>query len=454
MRRIVVGEHARLFRRASSAQTEEGSATIVDARLYDRLRRFDRDRRPERDRVFDWRDGFARTTQWVGVVQIPGLQVEILPKVDAAAPAGDWGKDTARTNLLYMLAVSGDVPIRSRDIARLTTRRAPLSETLAAIFANRLRRELLRGAERGYHMREENVRAFKGKLLIAEQSQANAAHRERFFCRFDEFSDDTAMNRIFKAACRALHSVTWTPATQDVLRQCLLLLDGTSDVDVQDAEFGAITINRQNQRFEDVLRFCRLILGGRTPSSKAGATRSFSLLFDMNKVFERFVTALLCRHVAPRIGDIRVYPQAASRRRHLLECEGAGVLRLEPDILVEGGNRRLIIDTKWKLLSAGKRGRGGVSDGDLYQLYAYTHRYGCLRSVLLYPHVPGLQPRDFDILGATHTCSGQRIAIRQVHLHRNLYAEGEREKLISELEAIVREGLGITREAPGFGDSA
>src|SRR5690606_29365891 len=137
MRRIVVGEHARLFRRASSAPNEEDSATIVDARLYDRLRRFDRDRRPERDRVFDWRDGFARTTQWVGVVQIAWPQVEVHARVDAAERTGGGGTDTARSNLLYMLAVSGDVPIRSRDIARLTTRGAPLSETLAAIFANR-----------------------------------------------------------------------------------------------------------------------------------------------------------------------------------------------------------------------------------------------------------------------------------------------------------------------------
>ena len=458
MKRVVVGEHARLMRGASSVPAADGTA-VVDARLYDRLRRFDREGRPDGDHVFDWRDGFARTTQWVGVVQVPGLQVEILPKVDAVDPSAEWGADaqyTARTNLLYMLAVGGDVPVRSRDVARLATRKAPLSETLAGIFADRLRQELLRGPERGYQHREENLRAFKGKLLIADQSQANAAHRERFFCRFDEFSDDTPMNRIFKAACRVLHAVTWTPATQDVLRQCLLLLEGASDMEVQDSDFGAITINRQNQRFEDVLRFCRLILAGRTPTVEAGATRSFSLLFDMNKVFERFVAALFCRQVAPRIDGIRVYPQAARHRRHLMECAGAGVLRLEPDILIERAERRLIMDTKWKLLAPGKRGRGGVADGDLYQLYAYARRYGSPQSVLLYPHVPGLDARDFDVLDATNAQSGERIAIRHVHLHRNLYAEGEREKLIDELEAIVREGLGLaaTDVAQGYGDAA
>ncbi len=457
MKRIVVGEHTRITCQASKGPLYAGAGAVLEEHLYHRVRRFDCDGRAEGDRVFDWRDGYVRTTQWVGVVQVPGVQVEVLPKVDAVDAPADWAGDAAsaaRRNLLYMLTVGGDVPVRSRDAARLVTRKAPLSETLAAIFAERLREELLRGPERGYLHREENLRSFKGKLLISQQARANGAHRERFFCRFDEFSDDTAMNRIFRAASRALLAVTRTPATQDVLRHCLLLLEGATDVEVQDADFDAIAITRQNQRFEEVLRFCRLILGGRTPTVQAGATRSFSLLFDMNKVFERFVAALLCRHVAPRIGDIQVYPQATRHRRHLMECEGAGVLRLEPDILIEGHGRRLVLDTKWKLLhAAGKRGRGGVEDGDLYQLYAYTRRYDSQHSVLLYPHMPGVEARDFHVLDAESERSGERVAIRQLRLHRNLESEGEREKLIAELEAIVREGLGlkmpVSASAPG-----
>ena len=120
----------------------------------------------------------------------------------------------ARSNLLYMLSVAGQVPVRERDVARLASRKASLSETLAAIFADRLRRELLRGPERAYIRREENLRQFKGKLLIAQQALHNAAHRERFFCRFDEFSEDTLMNRIFRAACQVLLDATHTPSTQ------------------------------------------------------------------------------------------------------------------------------------------------------------------------------------------------------------------------------------------------
>jgi 5-methylcytosine-specific restriction enzyme subunit McrC len=447
LKRLVISEHTRIERRADAATVGSDCAHLGD-RHYDRLRAFDRANREDRDRIFNWSDGYARSTQWVGVVQVPGVQIEILPKIDALAgaaakPDTEEAQYEARRNLLYMLSVSGDVPVRSRDVARLAIRQAPLSETLSAIFADRLRQELLRGLERAYLQHEVNLRCFKGKLLVARQALHNSAHRERFYCRFDEFSDDTLMNRIFRASCRVLLEVTRTPATQDVLRQCLLLLDFVSDTEIQEADFARIALNRQNERFEDVLRFCRLLLAGRTPTIQAGGTRTFSLLFDMNKVFERFVAAFLRRYVAQRFASVQVLPHAGHQKRHLMESNGAGVLRLEPDILVEGpGDHRLVMDTKWKLLAPGLRGRGGVAETDLYQLYAYTRRYGCARSVLLYPYTPGLEPRDFDVLDSEGN-RRERIAVRQVRLQRNLHLEAERTALVDELEAVVREGLGL-----------
>lgn len=448
MKRLVVTEHTRIERRAATDASGDGVVCLED-RHYDRVRAFDRAGNDDSDRVFEWSDGFARTRQWVGVVQVPGVQIEILPKIDALVAGSSGTGDEqvqyeARRNLLYMLSLSGDVPVRSRDVARLAIRQAPLSETLAAIFADRLRHELLLGPEHAYQEREANLRCFKGKMRVSRQVLHNAAHRERFYCRYDEFSQDTLMNRIFRAACRRLLEATRTPGTQDALRHCLLLLDGVDDVEIQESDFARITLTRQSERFEDVLRFCRLILSARTPTVQAGGSRTFSLLFDMNKVFERFVAAFLRRHVLGKLPGVQIFPQAAHHKRNLMECEGSGVLRLEPDVLVEAPASRLVMDTKWKLLAPGKRGRGGVADTDLYQLYAYTRRYGCKRSVLLYPFVSGLEPREFSVLDANGAPSGERVSVRHVRLHRNLHQEAEREALAVELTAILREGLELS----------
>lgn len=450
--RLAQLDHTRIVRwHREEPVSDTETPRYLEHRLYDRLKRFDQGQRDEADRVFAWGDDSARTQQWVGVIQVPGLQIEILPKIDAATPDETAaGQHEARRNLLYMLAVAGDVPVRSRDVARLSSRRAPLSETLAAIFADRLLRELLRGPERAYLQQEENLRRFQGKLLIAQQTLRNAAHRERFFCRFDEFCDDAPMNRIFRAACRVLLDTMRTPSTQDLLRHCLLVLDQVEDVVIHDALFDRVVLTRQTERFADVFRFCKLILQGRSPTVRAGAERSFSLLFDMNQVFERFVAAFLRSRVLPRLDGYQLFPQARRRQRHLMTRDGRGVLPLRPDLLIEAPDgRRLVMDTKWKRLSE-NGGRGGVSTGDLYQLYAYTRRYGCVHSMLLYPHAPGLIPRTFDILDHADAWSGERVGVRFVNLHRDLHLESERCQLADELTRLVLDGFQWNDPAPSL----
>jgi 5-methylcytosine-specific restriction enzyme subunit McrC len=453
MKRIVIPEYGQIvrWRHKSPPPGDTDRIVYLEEPIYRRLERCEHQLTKDGQPVFTFYKDYIQAQQWVGIVQIPGLQVEILPKVDTK-PAETHATETdrwceARRNLLYMLAVSGDVPVRTRDMARLTTRRAPLNETLSALFANTLMGELLRGCERNYVTYEENLRCFKGRLLVGKQLLKNAAHRERFYCRYDQFSEDTALNRTFKAASRVLLDATQMPATQDALRHCLLVLDEVSDVIVSPAHFDRVTFSRQNERFEDLFHFCRLILGDRAPTVQSGEARSFSLLFDMNKVFERFIAAFIHDRVMPKLPECKLYPQARNNRRPLFQSEGQrGVLHLAPDILVchKTELRNLVIDTKWKRLTAGtKDAQGGVSNGDLYQLYAYTQRFGCGQSVLLYPHVSGVAKKDLHVLDEKHQQNGRRVSIRFVNINRDLYVEDERKALTAELEQLVREGIGL-----------
>jgi len=454
MRSLVVREHARIRRwtGVGAAPTDEWPHQL-EATLFDRLKRYDQRGRAESERVFTWGDGTAQAGHWVGVIQLPGLEVEILPKVDGdeSGAAPDKARKDANTqtrqNILYMLSVAGDVPLRSRDLARLTSRRAPLSETLAAIFADRLLTELLRGPERAYVTREENLRQFKGKLLVSGQIRHNVANRERFYCRFEELRDDTPMNRIFRASCRYLLDATHSPATQDSLRHCLLLLDEVSDVVTHDAAFDQVPFTRQNERFADVFRFCRLILSGRSPTVEAGKSRSFSLLFNMDVVFERFIAGFLQQRVMHTLEGLTLFPQARRHQEHLLAESDRGVMPLKPDLLIEdSAKRRLVIDTKWKRLDVGKW-RSGAAGADLYQLYAYTRRYAARRSILLYPKAAGLQPRDLTVLGTDNTPSGEEIWLRFVDLHRNLHEEAGRVALANWLRQLIVDGLSDPHEA-------
>ena len=119
----------------------------------------------------------------------------------------------------------------------------------------------------------------------------------------------------------------------------------------------------------------------------------------MNRVFEDFIAAFLKKQVMPRFNGYHLYSQAKSQQRHLMkknrDTGQGGVLLLKPDILIKtpNGDQQFVLDTKWKQFS------GKVGRNDLYQIYAYTKRYECKLSVLLYPQVMDAECLDYDIMG-------------------------------------------------------
>lgn len=446
MKRLVISEHGRIWKGSGAGldKAVREERLWLDSRRYRLLQRFDRIHARGGQNIFTWYDDHVKALQWVGVIQLGGVQVEILPKIDEqdGVPDGYWGQ--ARRNLLYMLAVAGDIPIRFRDIARLTVRQAPLNETLCAIFARHLLAELLRGAERAYISKQENLRTFKGRLVINRHVLHNGGHRERFYCRYDEFSDDTVMNRVFKATCKILLTTTTTPATQDSLHHCLLILDGVRDELILENHFKQVQFSRQNERFLEIFNFCRLIHQGLSPNASAGGERTYSLLFDMNAVFERFIAAFIKKQVMQRLPGYEIFPQARHNRRYLMESStGKGILQMAPDILIrDPAGKYLVIDTKWKRLKPTNAGnQGNVSSGDLYQLYAYTHRYNCQQSFLLYPQVPGVVAQDYHLFDRHDQLTDSKVGVRLVNLHRNLHSEQERVALADELEDLILAGF-------------
>jgi len=119
--------------------------------------------------------------------------------------------------------------------------------------------------------------------------------------------------------------------------------------------------------------------------SVAGNWHGLSLMFPMDKLFERFVASWLRRNTQPTIG---LRSPAASE--FLTVHDSDRMFRLEPDLLLESSNHKWILDTKWKKLDAADRkNKYGLSQDDFYQLYAYGKKYlagqASSELVLIYP---------------------------------------------------------------------
>jgi 5-methylcytosine-specific restriction enzyme subunit McrC len=377
--------------------------------------------------IFDWsHPHYIKAKSLVGVIQIPGLIIEILPKIDqAGAGAGSEATGHARHNLLFMLSMSGALPCHDRDLASQKLQEQPILEVLISVFVRRLLGELRQGQQHEYSYREENLNYVKGRILLVQQLTRNVAQQHRMYVGYDEFTNDTWLNRILKAACCRLLSMARMSLTQQHLREAILELSDAEDHVIQPHHFELVSLSRSSERFRPLLEFCQLLFRGMSPSLQANGTPSFSLLFPMDTLFEAFVGSVFRRY-AEKFGFSRsnVHLHAEGRRRWLLRDEqGAGKFRLKPDVLVErlDGRTELILDTKWKrLLSDDEDPKNGVSQADVYQLYAYAMRYDCDNNILLYPQIAGVKSRDYQVDGEmSHKCLKVRFVDLSYDLRSN-----------------------------------
>ena len=129
--------------------------------------------------------------------------------------------------------------------------------------------------------------------------------------------------------------------------------------------------------YEQVLLWCKTFLLENSFSPYKGDNVAFALLFDMNLLFESYVYDYLKRNL--NFNDIT----AQDKTHHLAYENDRGRFRLKPDIVINGG--KIIADTKWKILSE-EKSYNGVSQDDMYQLYAYGTKYeNCEKMYLIYP---------------------------------------------------------------------
>lgn len=360
-----------------------------------------------------------RAGQMVGVLAAAGCSLEILPKVDPAAPDEDAA--TVRQRLLRMLTVTLGLAVGAGEAAAMARQDESLLDTLIRVFAEGLLVQTRRGLPRAYLPHEDDLPALRGRLDVVRQFTVHAVRPDRLACRYDALSSDIPLLQAMKAAVLFAGRHVRSARTRRLIDDLRLVLADIADIPPRDLAWHSIHIDRTNRRWEGLLQLARLFLrrqwqDARRHDAPAGRAPDggLALLFAMNDLFEGYVAALLARGLRTGpLADLGLSVDAQAGGQYCL-ADGTGErFQTRPDLIVRdaGGRPRLIIDTKWKALAASiDDPRRGVSQADVYQMMAYAQLYACPQVMLLYPHHAGLGHaplrREFTILP-----DGQR------HLH-------------------------------------
>lgn len=362
----------------------------------------------------------------VGVIAAQGCSLEILPKIDVMQEKGAERQNAAiRKRLVHMLAVALDLKIELGRITELDWQRETLLEILIRIFCDKLTEAVRRGMPRRYLGHEDDLSALRGTLDVPRQFTRHAANPGRLACRFDELSQDIALNRIMKAAVLHLSKMSRSAANQQRLRELAFVYADISDVPVPALKWGEVIIDRTNRAWQDLFGMAQLFLRNRYQTTSSGSGQGTALLFEMNALFEEYVGRLVTRALAGT--EFRVTLQGG-RLFCLTSLEDdRAVFQTKPDILIwRAGQVAHVIDTKWKRISARiDDPKLGVSQGDVYQMMAYAHLYKAHKLTLLYPHHDGLGSDEgvqaqFRITGqetvvetaSVDVASGKDLAVR------------------------------------------
>ena len=388
-RRFTLREYDYILPGEGVAPVDSGGRTCVNipTSAFDQLDRLlarDEARAHSDDHAF-----FLRRTSWqgkhafqvrnyVGVLQTCcGTQIEILPKA-----GGD--EVDSRSMLVSMLRRLRNSPFRLGGDAVLHKAPMHLIEVFIGYFLREVNQLVKRGIRSDYVIREENIQFLKGKLLVGRHVRVNAVQQQRFYCAYDEFLPDRAENRLIH---RALHKVMRLAHAEENQRLCWELLFIFQDVPLSRnvyRDFSLCRFNRATVHYRHAMEWCRMILEEESSVSRPGRTETISVLFPMERVFEDYVGWMLVR--APGVSRLRM--QASGR--WLLEKPRRFSMR--PDFLFSSQGDRSIGDAKWKLIDPkADDGKCGVSQADLYQLYAYGKKYETCHLLLFYPQTDEFQ---------------------------------------------------------------
>jgi 5-methylcytosine-specific restriction enzyme subunit McrC len=318
-----------------------------------------------------------RFLQYVGVIQVGNLVIEVLPKADREE-SSDENKQKWHDVLLDLLKQCKLLKYETLNNASLSLRSNNILDLYIEIFLNEVEQLLHKGLIKKYRINEGNLNAWKGSLQFSKQISKNLTHQERFYTKHQVYNVNHSLNQLLYEALLILPKVTANSYLKSRVGSLILNFPEISRIKVTESSFKNIIINRKSEPYKYALELARLIILNYTPDLKSGGNDVLAILFDMNELFEEYVYRQL-----KKIQEEKGVTVSRQQSQTFWDSK-----TIRPDIVINNGSKNYVIDTKWKVLKDSV-----PSDEDLRQIYAYNLHFGSRHSLLVYPFVNDIKNR-------------------------------------------------------------
>jgi 5-methylcytosine-specific restriction enzyme subunit McrC len=336
-----------------------------------------------------------QVVNFVGVISLPGsIHLEILPKTSE----DDQDNIEVRKLLVRMISEVYELPSIEHTKANVAVFQRPLLEVLITWFLQDLANVVRKGIRKDYERIEAEEKFLKGRLLVSQQINQPVSRRHLFRIAYDIFSENRAENRLIHSALVQVAKWSKCENNQKLARELRFAFNEIPKSTDYKTDFDQWRNSRDMISYKPLLYWVRLILNQQSPFSIKGDSKGISFLFPMESLFEKYVAKILQKTTSQNPTDYAVRTQLSGA--YLSKYPDAFLLK--PDLAIYEGNMiKGILDTKWKLIDQNATYKNGkddpklsISQVDMYQMFAYGHKYldgGKGKLVLIYP-----KWRNFD----------------------------------------------------------
>lgn len=338
-------------------------------------------------------------------------------------------------NIYYMLSYAFQV-LNEQGYKNIETEQFDnVGELCAAILSKGVSMQLKRGLGREYVENTESLSSIRGRIELSESIKTRSLLRRQLICSYDEFSENSYMNRIIKTTMELLLHADISRSRKKDLRRALVFFNNVDILDVHMINW-KIQYNRNNQTYRMLISVCYLVIKGLLQTNADGSTRLMDFLDEqrMHRLYEKFILQYYRREF-PWINA------SASQIPWQLDDDSNSMLPvMQTDIMLSHAEKVLIIDAKYySHTTQSQFGVHTLHSGNLYQIFTYVKNKDMelgnepheVSGMLLYARTDEpITPNN------TYHMSGNKVSVRTLDLNKSF------PEIAAQLNAIVDEHFG------------
>lgn len=295
-------------------------------------------------------------------------------------------------NIYWMIAYAFRC-ISEKNISKMSSEKFEnIYDLFSVMMYSELNKQLKRGLNKEYIPVLEDTTTIKGKIVINDLARIIYRKTSKLLCEFDEYSNNSYLNKIVKTACYYLIKSNKIKDKEKYtnLKNVMIYLDGIDIIEPNSIKWSFIKYSRFNSSYKFLINISYLVLEGLLISKK-NKQFSFKEYLDdqkMHKLYEKFILEYYRYHykeLKPSVPQVSWNIEDNNEFVYLLP-------KMQTDITLYNDDRTLIIDAKYynNMYQNNKLyDKETFKSNNLYQIFTYVknedkNNTGKVSGMLLY----------------------------------------------------------------------